>query len=110
MLVLFSWPPSTPAATRLAGLLWAAARVFPRTTRQLYCTFDLAVLPARGPARVLSTAWRVPGGTLERVSKPRTRRVLGVVARSGSSFPSGRYACTLRSGGTVVGTVGARIR
>ncbi len=87
-----------------------AATVFPRATRQLYCTFDLAVLPARGPKRGLSTAWRVPGGTLEQVSKPRTRRVTGVVARSGPSFPSGRYTCTLRSGNTVVATVGARIR
>jgi len=88
----------------------AAATVFPRTTRQLYCTFDLAVLPARGRARVLSTAWRVPGATLERVRKPRVRRVSGVVARSGPAFPSGRYTCTLRSGSTVVGTVGVRIR
>lgn len=87
-----------------------AAAVFPRTTRQLYCTFDLAVLPARGPARALTTSWRVPGGTLERVGKPRTRRVSGVVVRSGAAFPPGRYACTLRSGSIVVATVGARIR
>ena len=87
-----------------------AATVFPRTTRQLYCTFEMAVLPAKGRANVLSTTWRVPGRTLGRVSKPRTRRVSGVVARSGRLFPAGRYTCTLRSGRIVVGSIGARIR
>ena len=86
------------------------ATVFPRTTRQLYCTFDMAVLPAKGRNRVLTTSWRVPGRTLGRVSKPRTRRVSGVVARSGQLFPVGRYTCTLRSGTIVVASVGARIR
>jgi sugar lactone lactonase YvrE len=87
-----------------------AATVFPPTTRQLYCNFEMAVLPAKGRANVLSTTWRVPGRTLGRVSKPRTRRVSGVVARSGARFPAGRYTCTLRSGPRVVGSVAARIR
>ena len=87
-----------------------AATVFPRTTRQLYCNVEMAVLPAKGRANVLSTTWRVPGRTLGRVSKPRTRRVSGVVARSGRLFPAGRYTCTLRSGPRLVGSVGARIR
>ncbi|MGD9571442.1 MAG: PKD domain-containing protein [Thermoleophilia bacterium] len=86
------------------------ATVLPRTARRMFCTFDFAVLPAKGRARALTTQWRVPGGTLPRVSKPRTRRVSGVIAPAGSRFPSGRYTCVLRSGTVTVGTVAVRVR
>ncbi len=86
------------------------ATVLPPTARRMFCTFEFAVLPAKGRARLLTTQWKVPGGTLPRVSKPRTRKVSGVIAPAGSRFPSGRYTCVLRSGSVTVGTVAVRVR
>jgi len=82
--------------------------VVPRGTRIVFCRFDFAVIPLRGP---VTTEWTGPGGSSERVVRPRALRAAGFArSRGGGALDSGRYTCTLRVAGVRLAAVSIRVR